>query len=97
MKCKPGILAFVISTDPENLAALGRVVTVIKERPDIGFDDWEIVFEGADPFPDFLTKTSADRWLSPITGMPVEDETPIETNVPEALRLALGIESRSYA
>jgi hypothetical protein len=96
VKCKPGILAFVISTDPENLAALGRVVTVIKERPDIGFDEWEIVFEGADPFPDFLTKTSADLALADHRNAG-RRRTPIETNVPEALRLALGIESRSYA
>jgi hypothetical protein len=39
----------------------------------------------------------ADKWLVPIAGPRFGDETPIETNAPEALRLALGIESRSYA
>jgi hypothetical protein len=38
-----------------------------------------------------------DAWLRPISGVPLADETPIETNVPEALKLALGIESRSWA
>jgi hypothetical protein len=32
--------------------------------------------------------------MRPISGVPLADETPIETNVPEALKLALGIESR---
>jgi hypothetical protein len=38
-----------------------------------------------------------DKWLVPIAGPRFGDEAPIETNVPEALQLALGIESRSYA
>ncbi len=35
-----------------------------------------------------------DSNLRPISGVPLDDETPIETDVAEALRLGLGIESR---
>ncbi|TCK44003.1 hypothetical protein B0G84_2351 [Paraburkholderia sp. BL8N3] len=38
-----------------------------------------------------------DSKLRPISGVPLNDETPIETNIPEAMKLALGIEMRAWA
>jgi hypothetical protein len=35
-----------------------------------------------------------DAGLRPISGVPIDDETLVAANVPEALRLALGIEAR---
>ena len=39
----------------------------------------------------------ADSMLRPISGIHLDDETSIDTNVPEALQLALGIEARVWA
>jgi hypothetical protein len=35
--------------------------------------------------------------LRPLSGVPLDDETPIETNIPEAMQLALGIQARVWA
>ncbi len=39
----------------------------------------------------------ADKHLRPISGVPVADEKTVETNIPEALRLALGIQPLVWA
>ncbi|WP_255631109.1 hypothetical protein [Caballeronia sp. dw_19] len=35
-----------------------------------------------------------DSWLRPISGVPLDNEAPIKTDIAQALRLGLGIESR---
>jgi hypothetical protein len=102
VRCKENDLAIVIRADGAP-AAVGRTVLVVERSPDVdGLPAWTIQFQGAAIV---LSKETGaqtlgcdadcpDAWLMPICGGPIEDETPIETNIPEALRLALAIESR---
>jgi hypothetical protein len=97
VNCKPGYLAYLVYANPEHSDAVGRVVEVLRWSTE--FSSWEIEFVGPRPVSllCWMAPTAMDSSLRPISGVPIEDETPIETNVPEALKLALGIESRSYA
>ncbi len=46
--------------------------------------------------PLFIELPVGDSNLRPISGVALDDETPIETKLPDPLFLALGIEARSY-
>lgn len=104
MNCKPGDLAFCVRVfDPRLAENIGRIVTV-ESLSDYSEEDglpfWNVVahdpgvlgFNGRGFFR--VTRcVIRDCNLRPISGVPLDDETPIETNVPEALKLALGIEA----
>jgi hypothetical protein len=97
MRCAPGVSAYVIKVMPDHQDALGRVVEVLSWSD--RFQRWVVRFEGLVPesLRGFDAFAARDEFLLPISGVPLDDETPVETNVPEALKLALGIESRSCA
>lgn len=102
-RCKVGDLAVTVGMfEPANNDIIVEVVGLA------GTDRFGVIWEIKHRTLMLVDRGSnAGRWvtngdihdcnLRPISGVPVDDETPIETNVPEALRLALGIESRSYA
>ncbi len=101
MNCKPGDLAIIIQSEiSENI---GRIVHVGGPYG-YAFDGvfrWVITAEGAPmrgcvangQFVDANTGFIEDYMLRPVSGLPINDETPIEINVPEAVKLAWGIEA----
>lgn len=103
MNCKPGDLAYLSSECLDE----GKIVEVLSAAPcsESLLPAWHCrardalnVIYSVSKREGFDTETVIeDRHLRPITGVPLVDEMPLETNVPEALQLALGIESRSYA
>ncbi|WP_438391098.1 hypothetical protein [Caballeronia sp. DA-9] len=103
MNCKPGDLAY-LSSDCVNEGVIVEVLSAgplfegdptwhCKSRTPIfceirSSDGW--VLKGTR----YMTEICvADKHLRPISGVPVFDETPIETNLPEAVKLAWGIEA----
>lgn len=105
MNCKPGDLAYIVRDD-DTPSDIGKVVEILRICPPNewlypGAPEWEC--RSRTPLTGFNARGRVsmdheldipDAWLRPIGGVPLNDETPIEINVPEALRLALGIESR---
>ncbi|CAN7610414.1 hypothetical protein LJR034_004679 [Caballeronia sp. LjRoot34] len=103
MNCKPGILAFiVVPPDWPRKTLDNKVVEVVYLRPTFAHPakDQRPTWWCRFPTPWLHNGKPVhecymlDSWLRPISGVPVDDETPVATNVPEALRLALAIESR---
>jgi hypothetical protein len=104
VNCKPGILAFVVvPSDWPRKTIDNKVVEVLHFVPPRGAGpEWDQrpIWRCKFPSPWFSNGTPVhecgvlDSWLRPISGVPVDDDAPIATNVPEALRLGLGIESR---
>lgn len=109
MRCRSGDLAIVIGTpadyDADVVAfmrsvLIGKVVRVTRltgRKIDVPAwyieEPFHVFYHGAP----ILCDGIEDEYLTPLRGDLRGDETPVETNVPEALKLALGIESRSYA
>lgn len=93
MNCKPGDLAYVTGSPVEQLngltvEVLSRSAPFKKYGPAWNCTSASMREQGFSDLP------IPDSMLRPISGVPLADETPIETDVPEALRLGLGIESR---
>ncbi|MDR5801187.1 hypothetical protein [Caballeronia sp. LZ001] len=104
MNCKPGDLAYIVEGPSENLGKVVEVKSGFGFYKDEGYC-WNIVCrsklvaigeidgkvhrvkEGFIP----------DKSLRPISGVPLDDETPVAVNLPEAFKLALGIEMRAWA
>jgi hypothetical protein len=104
VNCKPGILAFIVVPANWPRKTLdGKIVEVVRFVPPRGpgapWDQrptWWCKFKSAwfnDHGLMFLESNVLDSWLRPISGVPVDDETPVATNVPEAVKLAWGIEA----
>lgn len=105
MNCKPGDLAYIVGcVFPENN---GRVVEVLSAFGPSKDGDFCWLFHSSAKLHGTCEVTGQrifvqdgivlDSILRPISGVPVDDETPIETNIPEALQLALGIQARVWA
>ena len=110
MNCKPGDLAYIVSTvESRNIGKVVEILEFAGENP--FFDGWiwcdgqgpswfvrceSGLFGSVDGIPRKIVPC-ADSRLRPISGVPVDDEMPIETNIPEALQLALGIQARVWA
>lgn len=106
MNCKPGDLAYVVRALHED--HIGKVVEVLNDSmtfPQAGFC-WLV--RARDPIGAECPKTGRklgffnevfcpDDWLRPISGVPIENDTPVSVNLPEAFKLALGIEMRVWA
>ncbi len=104
MNCKPEILAFIVVPSDWPCKTLdNRVVEVVRFVPPRGpaprWDQrptWWCKF----PRPWFHNGKPMhecgllDSWLRPISGVPLDNEAPIKTDIAQALRLGLGIESR---
>lgn len=102
MNCKPGDLAIMINSSmAENIGVIFEVLEVhIEATEHYGVHCWRV--RGSRPTRNADGTTSlegcaADFHLKPVSGLPVADETPIETNISEAMRLALGIQARAWA
>lgn len=99
MNVKPGDLAYIVGDFPE----AGLVVEVIsfyglgRSHIAFGLPLWNV--RSSRPLPcrgygeiDYHTDFQhPDVFLRPISGVPTDDETPVETNIPEAVTLAWGI------
>jgi hypothetical protein len=107
MNCKPGDIAYIV-VECSSAPNLGRIVEVLEYRGEHGtgrYPCWLV--EASAPLNSFNPETKKpsrsalgiipDAWLRPISGVQIDDETPIETNIPEALQLALGIQARVWA
>ena len=101
MNCKPGDLAIQTISKAGNhgcIVLVGRFigdVIFLGDSPERNC--WEVEYmRPVKTFHGFFVQSALvpDEWLRPISGLPLDEETPLETNVPEALKLALGIESR---
>lgn len=105
MNCKPGDLAFIVGGLCNPSPNLGRIVEV--KRLDLMWSEiegcpvWQVDARNPLLCADilgrdvFVTEASMkDSWLRPISGVPVDDEMPVATNVLEAVKLAWGIEAR---
>lgn len=94
MNCKPGDLAYIVKAVSNHADCIGRIVNVLARAREHG--QWSVEFVGEKPLSVASRRmiVAEDAGLRPISGVPIDDETPVATNVPEALRLALGIESR---
>lgn len=103
MNCKPGDLAYLSSECVDE----GTIVEVLKSAGMSlqGLPAW--FCRSRTPL-DCTTERSKrnvfvtefaveDRYLRPISGVPVNDEEPASVNMPEAFQLALGIELRAWA
>lgn len=100
MNCKPGDLAVTTGMfEPANNDVIVEVLNPVGE--DRCGPIWHIKHR----MPMLVDcGTHAGRWvthgdihdcnLRPISGVPLDDEAPIKTDVAEALRLGLGIQSR---
>lgn len=103
MNCKPGDLAYIV--DGENAGHIVEVLQVDRIWSRIeNLPYWEvrsfIPLSCSDAFgrPDTDTEGSIeDSRLRPISGVPIERDTPVSVNLPEAFKLALGIELRAWA
>ncbi|MDR5776269.1 MULTISPECIES: hypothetical protein [unclassified Caballeronia] len=104
LRCKPGDLAYVVSSEFQQ--NIGAVVEVVEAAGMIeGMWAWH--FESSRPLvglipgcPRIISAkdgTIADECLRPISGVPIEEETPVSVNLPEAFKLVLGIEMRDWA
>ncbi|BBP99103.1 hypothetical protein BSFA1_42320 [Burkholderia sp. SFA1] len=101
MNCKSGDLAYIVGGDTNPSSNLGRIVEVVRLEgtyADIG-PVWVArsrhLLKTVHGFKDEFH--TADAWLRPISGFPLDEETPAEINLPEAFKLALGIEMRAWA
>jgi hypothetical protein len=100
MNVKKGDLAFIVEGPEENIGKVVEVKSGYGYFEDEGYC-WNIVCRskvfatGSIDGKEYSVHEGfiPDRALRPISGIPLDDETPIETNVPEALKLALGIEA----
>lgn len=102
MNCQIDDLAYVRSTHPlKRLHGVTLTVKAFFPELDGEVNVWRFTFSGPPQKDDTGGMVRwgfiQDRYLVPISGAPLADETPIEANVPEALKLALGIEARSWA
>jgi|GEM_PF-1129548 len=103
MNCKPGDLAFV--SKGRNAGCIVEVIEIDMVWTQIeGCPIWECRSRTPILCADILNNdvwstelSIEDSRLRPISGVPVDDETPVETNIPEALQLALGIQARVWA
>ena len=98
MNCKPGDLAIMINSNvTENIGTIFEVLAADLVATDFyGVHCWRVRSTRPSKNSDgtmSLEGSAADFHLKPISGLPDEDETPIETNVPEAVKLAWGIEA----
>jgi hypothetical protein len=102
VKCRPGDLAIITAIPKGCLSAiplLGKIVRCLRldtHKPETWVMEEGIPVEVIGLSVVLLTHIE-DVYLTPIECGRDPVDTPIETNVPEALQLALGIESRSYA
>jgi hypothetical protein len=101
VNCEKDDIAFIRSTHP--LCYLhGVTVTVNQFMGDLDgeVDVWRFTFSGTAQPDDTGTPQIwgfiADRYLVPIAGPRREQQDNFQIDQPEALRLALGIQSRSY-
>ncbi|TCK39667.1 hypothetical protein B0G84_5007 [Paraburkholderia sp. BL8N3] len=102
MNVKPGDLAYIVRSDvPENVGAVVEVVSFDEFHASMcGVPVWKV--RTGRPLRNGWGEASTegsccDEQLRPISGVPVDDETPLEINLAEAMKLALGIEMRAWA
>lgn len=106
MNCKPGILAvIVVPSDWPSKKLDGRVVEVVRLHGPLGdpMKDQRPTWWCKFPTPWFSNRKPVhqcpilDSWLRPISGVPLDHETAITTDAPNAQRLLLSGESGSCA
>lgn len=105
MNCKAGDLAYIVdSSFPENIGRVVEVIGAYGMFRDEGFC-WNIranlPLTGEGELDGTIMRLCEgfipDACLRPISGVPLEDEVPVSVNLPEAFKLALGIEMRAWA
>jgi len=97
VNCKPADLAYIVRSNfPENI---GKVIKIEGVCKSFGLGYWayyvtkptrgEVLGE-IRLYPAGTLFTVRDANVRPISGVPVDDETPIEIDVSEAVKLTLG-------
>ncbi|SAK65616.1 hypothetical protein AWB80_03088 [Caballeronia pedi] len=101
MNCKPGDLAMIVKapTAPGHIGKIVEVLGDLEADPTYG-PCW--VCRTREPVSTirsgFITDPHIpDDWLRPVSGLPLDNDLPAEVNLPEAFKLALGIEMRAWA
>lgn len=106
MNCKPGDLAIIVTPAGVPPTLDGKIVEVgVSGRCDFGTmggpGAWLCRFQT--PFVDRHMGNLVyqcwlfDSWLRPISGVPLNEEVPASVNLPEAFKIVLGIDMRTWA